>query len=156
MHKQTPLCRHLEIETYTWDVLPDHLKTGDIVDYVCRELEWVKGQLLSSALSQAASAGLRATDRYMDDHYTYFTCAVSLLPCPDARRGLSVTGGLWLAASPGARNQSHPGRPLGRRPDLGADTRLLIIAPHPDDEILAAGGLIQRFAPPTGLSTSCT
>jgi hypothetical protein len=26
-------------------VLPDHLKTGDIVDYVCRELEWVRGQL---------------------------------------------------------------------------------------------------------------
>jgi hypothetical protein len=46
MHKKTPLSRQLEIETYTWDVLPDHLKTGDIVEYVCRELEWVKGQLL--------------------------------------------------------------------------------------------------------------
>jgi hypothetical protein len=46
VHKKTPLSRQLEIETYTWDVLPDHLKTGDIVDYVCRELEWVKGQLL--------------------------------------------------------------------------------------------------------------
>ena len=46
MHKATPLSRQLEIETYTWDVLPDHLKTGDIVDYVCREIEWVKGQLL--------------------------------------------------------------------------------------------------------------
>jgi len=45
VHKQTPLSPHLEIETYTWDVLPAHLKTGDIVDYVCRELEWVKGQL---------------------------------------------------------------------------------------------------------------
>ena len=45
MHKRTPLSRHLEIETYTWDVLPDQYKTGDIVDYVCRELEWVKGQL---------------------------------------------------------------------------------------------------------------
>src|SRR5499427_8612937 len=45
MHKKTPLSRHLEIETYTWDVLPDHLKTGDIVDYVCREIEWVRGQL---------------------------------------------------------------------------------------------------------------
>jgi hypothetical protein len=45
MHKKTPLSRHLEIETYTWDVLPDHLKTGDIVEYVCRELEWVKAQL---------------------------------------------------------------------------------------------------------------
>jgi hypothetical protein len=26
-------------------VLPDHLKTGDIVDYVSREIEWVRGQL---------------------------------------------------------------------------------------------------------------
>jgi len=46
VHKQTPLSPHLEIETYTWDVLPAHLKTGDIVDYVTRELEWVKGQLV--------------------------------------------------------------------------------------------------------------
>jgi hypothetical protein len=44
-HKLKPLSRQLEIETYTWDVLPDNLKTGDIVDYVCRELEWVRGQL---------------------------------------------------------------------------------------------------------------
>ena len=44
-HKTTPLSRQLEIETYTWDVLPDHLKTGDIVDYVCREIEWVRAQL---------------------------------------------------------------------------------------------------------------
>ena len=44
-HKVKPLSRQLEIETYTWDVLPDNLKTGDIVDYVCRELEWVRGQL---------------------------------------------------------------------------------------------------------------
>jgi hypothetical protein len=45
MHKEKPLSGQLEIETYTWDVLPEHLKTGDIVDYVCREIEWVRGQL---------------------------------------------------------------------------------------------------------------
>jgi len=45
-HKAKPLSRQLEIETYTWDVLPENLKTGDIVDYVCRELEWVRGQLV--------------------------------------------------------------------------------------------------------------
>jgi sugar phosphate isomerase/epimerase len=45
-HKRRPLSRQLEIETYTWDVLPESLKTGDIVDYVCRELDWVKGQLV--------------------------------------------------------------------------------------------------------------
>ena len=45
-HKKTPLSTHLEIETYTWDVLPDHHKTGDIVEYDTRELDWVKGQLV--------------------------------------------------------------------------------------------------------------
>jgi hypothetical protein len=45
MHKERPLSGQLEIETYTWDVLPEHLKTGDIVDYVCREIEFVRSQL---------------------------------------------------------------------------------------------------------------
>jgi hypothetical protein len=45
-HRKNKFSPQLEIETYTWDVLPDHLKTGDIVDYVEMELEWVKGQLL--------------------------------------------------------------------------------------------------------------
>jgi hypothetical protein len=45
-HRATPLSAQLEIETYTWDVLPESLKTGDIVEYVSRELEWVRGQLL--------------------------------------------------------------------------------------------------------------
>ena len=44
-HKVTPVSKQLEIETYTWDVLPAQLKTGDITDYVVRELEWVQGQL---------------------------------------------------------------------------------------------------------------
>jgi hypothetical protein len=47
MHKDQPLSDHLEIETYTWDVLPEELKTGDIVDYVTRELEFVLGELRS-------------------------------------------------------------------------------------------------------------
>lgn len=45
VHAKTPLSTHLEIETYTWDVLPEHLKTGDITEYVVRELEYVKGEL---------------------------------------------------------------------------------------------------------------
>jgi sugar phosphate isomerase/epimerase len=47
-HKANKLSPHLEIETYTWDVLPEHLKTGDIVDYVEMELDWVKGQLIDA------------------------------------------------------------------------------------------------------------
>jgi hypothetical protein len=46
VHRETPLSAQLEIETYTWDVLPESLKTGDIVEYVCRELEWVRDQLV--------------------------------------------------------------------------------------------------------------
>jgi hypothetical protein len=45
MHKRTPLSRHVEIETYTWDVLPDEFKSGDIVDYVSREIEWARAEL---------------------------------------------------------------------------------------------------------------
>jgi len=43
-HRRNPVSAQLEIETYTWDVLPSHLKTGDIVDYVTMELEWVQSQ----------------------------------------------------------------------------------------------------------------
>ncbi len=32
-------CRHFEVETYTWEVLPDHLK-ADITDSIVRELKW--------------------------------------------------------------------------------------------------------------------
>jgi len=45
VHTQSPVSDHLEIETYTWDVLPAHLKAGDITDYVVRELEWVRDEL---------------------------------------------------------------------------------------------------------------
>lgn len=57
-HKRNPLSAQLEIETYTWDVLPDHLKTGDIVDYVVMELEWVRGQLEQSPAGLHAAASV--------------------------------------------------------------------------------------------------
>jgi hypothetical protein len=46
VHRDTPLSDHLEIETYTWDVLPAEFKSGDITDYVTREIDWVR-QLLA-------------------------------------------------------------------------------------------------------------
>ena len=33
-------CPHLEIETYTWEVLPEPLKT-DVVSSIAREYAWV-------------------------------------------------------------------------------------------------------------------
>jgi hypothetical protein len=53
VHAETPLSDHLEIETYTWDVLPAKYKTGDITDYVSRELEWMREALLAFAAQPA-------------------------------------------------------------------------------------------------------
>jgi hypothetical protein len=63
VHGDIPLSDHLEIETYTWDVLPAHLKTGDITDYVCRELEWMRDALATdpaqATMSAASASGPR-------------------------------------------------------------------------------------------------
>jgi sugar phosphate isomerase/epimerase len=45
MLRTSALCRHLEVETYTWDVLPEAYHRGSIVQAVARELEWVRGEL---------------------------------------------------------------------------------------------------------------
>jgi hypothetical protein len=42
-----PVTRHLEIETYTWDVLPDDLKI-DVGESIAREYEWVLGCLTTA------------------------------------------------------------------------------------------------------------
>ncbi|MGN6606736.1 MAG: metabolite traffic protein EboE [Jatrophihabitans sp.] len=55
VHAETPLSDHLEIETYTWDVLPSRYKTGDIVEYVSRELEWLRDTLHSAVGAVRAS-----------------------------------------------------------------------------------------------------
>jgi hypothetical protein len=49
LHRAEPLSNQVEIETYTWDVLPAKHKTGDIDDYLVRELEWVHGELMKPA-----------------------------------------------------------------------------------------------------------
>jgi sugar phosphate isomerase/epimerase len=45
IQKLRPLTRHLEVETYTWHVLPKQHRSGDIVESVSRELDWVLGEL---------------------------------------------------------------------------------------------------------------
>jgi hypothetical protein len=47
-HRATPLSDQVEIETYTWDVLPAQFKSGDIVEYVERELSWVVAELTAT------------------------------------------------------------------------------------------------------------
>lgn len=38
-------CPYLEVETHTWNVLPEEYKTGDIGSDIVRELAWVREQL---------------------------------------------------------------------------------------------------------------
>ncbi len=47
IHRQSPISPHLEVETYTWDVLPDDLVAGSVEDAVTRELKWVMAELTS-------------------------------------------------------------------------------------------------------------
>lgn len=42
--RKNKICNHLEVETYTWDVLPPPLKL-DLASSVARELQWVIKQL---------------------------------------------------------------------------------------------------------------
>jgi hypothetical protein len=47
-HREEPVSAHLEVETYTWDVLPARYRAQGVVDAVARELDWVKTQLAAS------------------------------------------------------------------------------------------------------------
>ncbi len=44
-HRRSSISAHLEVETYTWDVLPEEFRAEPIVDAVTRELRWVLAQL---------------------------------------------------------------------------------------------------------------
>ncbi len=44
-HRDAPFTRHLEVETYTWDVLPPDYRNVDVDSAIVRELQWVLGQL---------------------------------------------------------------------------------------------------------------
>jgi hypothetical protein len=41
----TELSPHLEVETYTFDVLPPALRDRPVVEAIAAELEWVQGAL---------------------------------------------------------------------------------------------------------------
>ncbi len=45
IHAKTPVTEHLEVETYTWDILPQKYRTAGISADIARELDWVKNQL---------------------------------------------------------------------------------------------------------------
>jgi hypothetical protein len=45
LHRQSPISHHLEVETYTFEVLPEELRRVDVATAIARELSWVQGVL---------------------------------------------------------------------------------------------------------------
>ena len=45
LHRESPISAHLEVETYTWDVLPERYRNLGVGAAIARELNWVKEQL---------------------------------------------------------------------------------------------------------------
>jgi len=43
--RERAVSEHFEVETYTWDVLPEEFRRDGIVAGIAREIEWAKGQL---------------------------------------------------------------------------------------------------------------
>ena len=41
LHRQEPISQHLEVETYTWGVLPERYRTATLAPAIARELQWV-------------------------------------------------------------------------------------------------------------------
>lgn len=39
------LCQHMEMETYTWEVLPESMRSADVVQQLLKEYEWTLGEL---------------------------------------------------------------------------------------------------------------
>ena len=47
LHRAQPVSQHLEVETYTWDVLPERYRRDGVVGGIVNELNWVKRQLVA-------------------------------------------------------------------------------------------------------------
>jgi hypothetical protein len=45
LHRERPISEHLEVETYTWDVLPERYRGTTVATAIARELNWVRQQL---------------------------------------------------------------------------------------------------------------
>lgn len=50
------LCTHLEIETYTWDVMPAEFKNRSVVDQLVAEYRWCLKELETRGLSSAGNS----------------------------------------------------------------------------------------------------
>jgi hypothetical protein len=51
LKKNPTACSHLEMETYTWDVLPPELKSRTVVEQIAAEYDWTLAQLAQRGLA---------------------------------------------------------------------------------------------------------
>jgi len=51
LHRKDPISAHLEVETYTWDVLPDDYRRVDVSTAIAREINWVLSELTGKELT---------------------------------------------------------------------------------------------------------
>lgn len=58
LQRQPHLCAHLEMETYTWEVMPEAMKNRSVVDQLVSEYAWTLTQLRARGLAQAPPGGL--------------------------------------------------------------------------------------------------
>ena len=50
--QKTPdFCRHVEMETYTWEVLPDEMKSRDVVEQLIKEYQWTLDEFRAAGLA---------------------------------------------------------------------------------------------------------
>jgi len=56
LHRESPISAHLEVETYTWDVLPEQYRNVDLASAIARELRWVCEQLEIATAGESAGA----------------------------------------------------------------------------------------------------
>jgi len=55
-HARSPLSTHLEVETYTWDVLPAALRDVPVATAIARELGWVRDRLTRAGAPRATES----------------------------------------------------------------------------------------------------
>jgi sugar phosphate isomerase/epimerase len=51
LQKNPRLCSHIEMETYTWEVLPPELKNRDVVDQLAGEYDWTLKHMAARGLA---------------------------------------------------------------------------------------------------------
>ncbi|WP_437866165.1 metabolite traffic protein EboE [Sorangium sp. So ce363] len=107
--RDSPATQHLEVETYTWDVLPEDQRRGGLVEAVARELRWVEERMVRDGSVGAGEGRGAGASRGVGGGR-------------EVRGSREVRGGREVGASSAGRADSEIGASSGGRADdrLGA------------------------------------